>query len=66
MNKIYTSITRIGTVSLLLFLISALTLVGQTPTTFNYQAVLRDATGHILESTNVSIQLVIHQSGYFL
>ena len=61
MNKIYTSITRIGTVSLLLFLISALTLVGQTPTTFNYQAVLRDATGHILESSNVSIQLVIHQ-----
>jgi len=62
MNKIFTKITRIGMVSCLLFLLSSLILVGQTPTTFNYQAVLRDATGHILESSNVSIQLVIHQT----
>jgi len=61
MNKLYTTIARLGMVSLLLFLLSALTLVGQTPATFNYQAVLRDASGHILESTSVSIQLVIHQ-----
>ena len=61
MNKLYTKIARLGMVSLLLFLLSALTLVGQTPTTFNYQAVLRDAGGYILESSNVSIQLVIHQ-----
>ncbi|MCK5066359.1 MAG: collagen-like protein [Bacteroidales bacterium] len=61
MNKIYTSIARLGTASMLLFLVSALTVLGQTPTTFNYQAVLRDATGHIHVSTNVSIQLVIHQ-----
>ena len=61
MNKIYTKIARLGMVSLLLFLLSALTLLGQTPTTFNYQAVLRNASGYILESTNVSIQLVIHQ-----
>lgn len=61
MNKFYTKITRLGMVSFLLFLLSALTLVGQTPTTFNYQAVLRDADGHIHVSTNVSIQLVIHQ-----
>jgi len=62
MNKISTKITRIGMVSFLLFLLSSLTLVAQTPTTFNYQAVLRDATGHILESSNVDIQLVIHQA----
>jgi hypothetical protein len=62
MNKILTKITRLGMVSFLLFLLSSLTLLGQTPTTFNYQAALRDATGHILESSNVSIQLVIHQS----
>lgn len=61
MNKIYTRIARLGMVSLLLFLLSALTLQGQTPTTFNYQAVLRDGGGYILESSNVSIQLVIHQ-----
>jgi len=61
MNKFYTKITRIGMVSFLLFLLSALTVVGQTPTTFNYQAVLRDADGHIHVSTSVSIQLVIHQ-----
>lgn len=61
MNKIYTRIARLGMVSLLLFLLSALTLLSQTPTTFNYQAVLRNAGGYILESTNASIQLVIHQ-----
>ena len=61
MNKIYTRIARLGMVSLLLFLLSALTLLGQTPTTFNYQAVLRNASGYILESSSVSIQLVIHQ-----
>jgi len=61
MNKIYKTITRTGTLSLVLFLISALTLLGQAPSTFNYQAVLRDATGEILESTSASIQLVIHQ-----
>ena len=61
MNKIYTRIARSGVVTLLLLAVSAITLFGQTPTTFNYQAVLRDATGHILESTNVSIQLVVHQ-----
>ena len=61
MNKLYTKITQLGMVSLLLFLLSALTLAGQTPTTFNYQAVLRDATGHIQVSESVSLQLVIHQ-----
>ncbi len=61
MNKIYTKIAKLGIVTILLFLLSALTVVGQTPTTFNYQAVLRDASGHIHVSTAVSIQLVIHQ-----
>ena len=61
MNKIYTKIVRLGMVSLLLFLLSSLTLLGQTPSTFNYQAALRDATGHVLESTSASIQLIIHQ-----
>lgn len=61
MNKFYTKITRLGMVPFLLFLLSALTVVGQTPTTFNYQAVLRDASGHIQVSENVSIQLVLHQ-----
>jgi hypothetical protein len=61
MNKIYTTFIRNGSLSLILFLLSVLTLVGQTPNTFNYQAVLRNASGDILESTSASIQLVIHQ-----
>ncbi len=62
MNKIYTKFSHFGMVSLLLFLLSALTLVGQTPVTFNYQAALRDADGKVLVNTSVSLQLVIHQT----
>lgn len=61
MKKTHTHISRILTASLMLFMVSVLTLPGQTPTTFNYQAVLRDADGYINVDANVNIELEIHQ-----
>jgi len=61
MKKNHTPISRLLTASVTLFLVSALTLLSQTPTTFNYQAVLRDADGIIKSDANVSIELEIHQ-----
>jgi hypothetical protein len=61
MKKNHTTISRILTASLMLFMVSVLTLLGQTPTTFNYQAVLRDADGYINADANVNIELEIHQ-----
>ncbi len=60
MKRNHNSITRLLTAVLMLFMVSAL-LIAQTPTTFNYQAVLRDATGHVSTSASASVQLVIHQ-----
>jgi len=41
----------------LLFMVSVLTLVGQTPTTFIYQAVLRDVDGYINADANVNAEI---------
>jgi len=43
-------------------MVSALTLLSQAPTTFNYQAVLRDTDGNPMSNETVSMQLVIHQT----
>lgn len=61
MKKNYTHISRLLTASVMLFLVSALTLLGQTPTTFQYQAVLRNADGTINADANVNIMLELHQ-----
>jgi hypothetical protein len=62
MKKTYTPITRFLTASVMLFLVSAMVLIGQTPSTFNYQAVLRDTDGNPRTNVNVSIELEIHQT----
>lgn len=62
MKKNYTHISRLLTASVMLFLVSALTLLGQTPTTFQYQAVLRNADGTINADASVNIQLELHQA----
>ena len=62
MKKTYTPITRFLTASVMLFLVSAMVLIGQTPSTFNYQAVLRDTDGNPRTNVSVSIELDIHQS----
>lgn len=62
MKKNYTHISRLLTASVMLFLVSALTLLGQTPTTFQYQAVLRNADGTINADANVNIMLELHQT----
>ena len=61
MKKSNTPIIHFITAFLLLFLTSATTLFSQAPSTVNYQAVLRDASGAVLENTSASVQLVIHQ-----
>jgi hypothetical protein len=61
MKKSNTPIIHFITAFLLLFLTSATTLFSQAPSTMNYQAVLRDAVGAVLENTSASVQLVIHQ-----
>jgi hypothetical protein len=45
----------------MLFMVPAL-LIAQTPTTFNYQAVLRNTDGTVKKSVNVNIGLEIHQA----
>ena len=62
MKRNHNSISRLLTAVLMLFMVSALTLLGQTPGTFNYQAVLRDAAGDPRSGANVAIELEIHQS----
>lgn len=61
MKRNHNSITRLLTAVLMLFMVSAL-LIAQTPTTFNYQAVLRDADGIPRSASNVNIELEIHQA----
>jgi hypothetical protein len=61
MKKNHTPFTRLLTASVMLLLVSAFTLLCQTPTTFNYQAVLRDVDGNINSNASVSIQLQLHQ-----
>jgi hypothetical protein len=61
MKKTNTTIIHVVAAFLLLFLTTEVTLKGQAPGTLNYQAVLRDAAGIILENTNASVQLVIRQ-----
>jgi hypothetical protein len=61
MKKNYTPFTRLLTASVMLLLVSSITLLGQTPTTFNYQAVLRDTDGNINSNASVSIQIQLHQ-----
>lgn len=62
MKRNYTPISRLLTALVMLFMVSALTLLGQAPGTFNYQAVLRDAEGEPRAGTNVAIELEIHQA----
>lgn len=62
MKRKYTTISRLFTLSVLLFMVSALTLLGQTPNTFNYHAVLRDGDGVIRSNASVSIELKLHQT----
>ncbi|MCK4881231.1 MAG: hypothetical protein KAS82_11235 [Bacteroidales bacterium] len=61
MKRNYTSISRLLTAALMLFMVSAL-LIAQTPTTFNYQAVLRNTDGSTKSDVNVNIELEIHQA----
>ncbi|CAL2075747.1 conserved exported hypothetical protein [Tenacibaculum sp. 190524A02b] len=46
---------------LFLFLIS-LTFYSQAPQGFNYQSVVRDASGNILSSTSIGVQFKLHQT----
>ena len=61
MKRNHNSITRLLTAVLTLFMVPAL-LIAQTPTTFNYQAVLRNTDGTVKKSVNVNIGLEIHQA----
>ncbi len=61
MKRNHNSITRLLTAVLMLFMVSAL-LIAQTPTTFNYQAVLRNTDGTTKSNVNVNIGLDIHQT----
>ena len=61
MKRNYNSISRLLTTTLMLFIASTL-LVAQTPTTFNYQAVLRNTDGSVKSEVSVNIELEIHQA----
>jgi len=62
MKRNYTHISRLLTATVMLLMVSAIVLIGQTPTTFNYQAVLRNSEGFERPGATVSIELDIHQS----
>ena len=62
MKKNFTHISRLLTASVMLLLVSVITLLGQTPTTFQYQAILRNADGTINADASVNIQLALHQT----
>jgi len=62
MKKTFTPISRFLTASVMLLLVSAIVVISQTPSTFNYQAVLRDTEGNPRSSVSVSIELEIHQT----
>ncbi|MDF1574502.1 MAG: hypothetical protein P1P86_04845 [Bacteroidales bacterium] len=62
MKRTFTPISRFFTTSVTLLLVSVIALTGQTPGTFNYQAVLRDAQGDPRSGESVSIELEIHQT----
>lgn len=61
MRKNFTSVIRFTLALSVLLLISLVSVLGQAPGKFSYQAILRDADGVIRDSESVSIQLVIHQ-----
>ncbi len=61
MKRNHNSISRLLTAVLMLFMVPAL-LIAQTPTTFNYQAVLRNTDGTTKSNVNVNIGLDIHQT----
>jgi len=61
MKRYYTSVSRLLAAALMLFMLPAL-LIAQTPTTFNYQAVLRNTDGTIKMNVSVNIGLEIHQT----
>jgi hypothetical protein len=61
MKRNHNSITRLLTAVLMLFMVPAL-LIAQTPTTFNYQAVLRNTDGTTKSNVNVNIGMEIHQA----
>ncbi|MDF1574504.1 MAG: hypothetical protein P1P86_04855 [Bacteroidales bacterium] len=62
MKRTFTPVSRFFTTSVTLLLASVIALMGQTPGTFNYQAVLRDAQGDPRSGESVSIELEIHQT----
>jgi Collagen triple helix repeat (20 copies)/Chaperone of endosialidase len=61
MRKNIRIVIRLASVFSILLLISLVSVIGQAPGKFSYQAILRDADGVIRDSENVSLQLVIHQ-----
>ena len=61
MKRNYTPISRLLTAALMLFMVSTL-LIAQTPTSFNYQAVLRDTDGDPRSNASVALELEIHQA----
>ncbi|MBN1820769.1 MAG: hypothetical protein JW833_08630, partial [Prolixibacteraceae bacterium] len=48
-------------IGIIFFLIISLTVLSQTPQSFNYQAVLRDASGQVLANQQVEISISILQ-----
>jgi microcystin-dependent protein len=60
-RRINSTCLRLAT-SVTLTLLAVFSLLGQTPTTFNYQAVFRNIDGSPKSNVNVSIELDIHQS----
>lgn len=61
MKRNYTPISRLLSASVMLLLVSAITLIGQAPSTINYHALLRDTEGIPRANVSVSLELDIHQ-----
>lgn len=61
MKKINQNIILLPACLVILLLITCMTLQGQAPAGFNYQAVLRDGSGNLKANTNVTIQISILQ-----
>ena len=62
MEKNHKPISRFLTAAAVLLLASAITLIGQTPGTLNYQAALRDTDGNPRAEVTVNIEFEIHQT----
>lgn len=60
MKRNYTPVFRL-LLSFVILLLALITVIGQTPTTFSYQAVLRDTDGNPRTGETVSMVLNIHQ-----